>query len=99
MYENPPVTISKNAQSLFSDYTSEQNIDGATLEKRPSSRGPNEDLLSNSGTSTSVPRSIEINLARDRIGSLARNGGTSGGGAQYTAGNVIQGFDIPYRLH
>ena len=77
----------------FSDYTSEQNIDdeGTTLDRRPSNRNQNEDLVSNSGTSTSVPRSIEVNLARDRIGSLSRNGGGGGGGGghHYTTGPLI----------
>ena len=61
--------------------------EGTTFDRRPSNRDQNEDLVSNSGTSTSVPRSIEINLARDRIGSLGRNGGGGGGGSgHYTTG-------------
>ena len=40
----------------------------------------NEDLGSNSGTSTSLPRSIDINLARDRNGTLGRTGGGGGPG-------------------
>ena len=81
----------------FSDYTSEQNIDdeGTSFDRRPSNRNQNEDLVSNSGTSTSVPRSIEVNLARDRIGSLSRNGGGGGGGGGGGSGHYTTGPLIP----
>ena len=92
--KNQQVTILPfHDRAHFSDYNSEHNINvDTTLEIRPSNHIfvtnniQNEDLGSNSGTSTSLPRSIDINLARgDRNGTLGRNGG----GGHYTAGPLI----------
>ena len=87
--KNQQVTILPfHDHAYFSDYTSEHNINvDTTLEKQPSNHIfltnniQNEDLGSNSGTSTSLPRSIDINLARDRNGTLGRNGGGGGPGS------------------
>ena len=102
--KNQQVTILPfHDHAHFSDYTSEHNInDDTTLEKQPSNHIlvtnniQNEDLGSNSGTSTSLPRSIDINLARDRNGTLGRNGGGGGpgSGCHYTAGPLIP-CDLP----
>ena len=89
LFKNQQVTILPfHDHAYFSDYTSEHNINvDTTLEKRPSNHIfvtnniQNEDLGSNSGTSTSLPRSIDINLARDRNGTLGRNGGGGGPGS------------------
>ena len=106
--KNQQVTILPfHDHAYFSDYTSEHNINvDTTLEKRPSNHIfvtnniQNEDLGSNSGTSTSLPRSIDINLARDRNGTLGRNGGGGGpgSGCHYTAGPLIP-CDPPSPVH
>ena len=106
--KNQQVTILPfHDHAYFSDYTSEHNINvDNTLEKRPSNHIfvtnniQNEDLGSNSGTSTSLPRSIDINLARDRNGTSGRNGGGGGpgSGCHYTAGPLIP-CDPPSPVH